>query len=197
VQKPNQLFSQAIQSVVPGTEKEIEEFARLFRFLPLKTDEFFAKEGMVCSNIGFIQKGMIRHYYIDDSTETTRWVSLEGEFITSLGSFIQHKPSNHYLQAISPCELWVIPKSDFDKIHRDSPLVQRLWVRMMEMICLGFEDRIYQQLSRDAEKRYLYMMEKWPHIIKNVPQKYIASMMGIKPESLSRLRSKLARQGIS
>jgi len=195
--KPTNLLFKVIQSVVPVSEKELEEFAASFQLQTLKTDDYFAKEGEPCLRIGFILKGMIRHFYVNEETETTRWVSLEGEFIASLGSFILQRPSNHYLQAIAPTEILVISKSDFDRIYQTNRMVQQLWLRMIEMTCLGFEDRVYQQLSADAEKRYLYMMKVWPQIIKNVPQKYIASMMGIKPESLSRLRAKFAEQGIS
>jgi len=197
MQKPTDLLFKTIQSVVPVSENELDEFADRFQVVSLKTDDYFAKEGEPSNRIGFIQKGMIRHFYVNDEEETTRWVSLEGEFIAVLSSFILQKPSNHYLQAIVPTELLVISKSDFDQMYRTSNMVQQLWLRVIEMTCLGFEDRIYQQLSADAEKRYLYMMKMWPQIIKNVPQKYIASMMGIKPESLSRLRAKLAQQGIS
>ena len=197
MQKPTDLLFKTIQSVVPASEHELDLFFSRFKMIKLKTDDYFAKDGEPCLNIGFIQKGMIRHFYSNDGDETTRWVSLEGEFIAVLSSFILQKPSNHYLQAITPAELLVISKTDFDQIYRTSTMVQQLWLRMIEMTCLGFEDRIYQQLSADAEKRYLYMMKVWPQIIKNVPQKYIASMMGIKPESLSRLRAKLAEQGIS
>jgi len=197
MQKPTDLLFKTIQAVVQVSEKELEEFASPFQLINLKTDDYFAKEGEPCLRIGFILKGMMRHFYLNEDTETTRWVSLEGEFIAVLGSFIMQKPSNHYLQAIAPTELLVISKQDFDRIYYTNNMVQQLWLRMIEMTCLGFEDRIYQQLSADAEKRYLYMMKVWPQIIKNVPQKYIASMMGIKPESLSRLRAKLADQGIS
>ncbi len=197
MQKPTDLLFRTVQSVVPVTKGELEQFADLFHLMTLKTDDYFAREGEPCLRIGFIQKGMIRHFYINDETETTRWVSLEGEFIAVLNSFILQRPRNHYLQAIAQTELLVISKLDFDQIYRESNMVQQLWLRMIEMTCLGFEDRIYQQLSADAETRYLYMMKVWPQIVKNVPQKYIASMMGIKPESLSRLRAKLAQRGIS
>jgi CRP-like cAMP-binding protein len=197
MQKPTDLLFKTIQSVVPASEIEMDLFFSRFKMIKLETDDYFAKDGEPCLNIGFIQKGMIRYFYSNDGDETTRWVSLEGEFIAVLSSFILQKPSNYYLQAITPTELLVISKTDFDQIYRASTMVQQLWLRMIEMTCLGFEDRIYQQLSADAEKRYLYMMKVCPQIIKNVPQKYIASMMGIKPESLSRLRAKLAQQGIS
>jgi hypothetical protein len=67
---------------------------------------------------------------------------------------------------------------------------------MIELNVIGFEDRVYQQLASDAEERYLYFMKHFPRFLEKVPQKYIASMIGIKPESLSRLRSILSK-GIS
>lgn len=82
---------------------------------------------------------MIRHYYINDSIETTRWVSTEGEFVTALGSFIQQKPSSHYLQAIVPCDLLVISKSNFENVYKTNPAVQQLWLRMIELTCLGLK----------------------------------------------------------
>lgn len=188
------ILSQTISAVVPDAGDEVAEFVKQFELVQLKTDEFFVKEGAVCSRIGFILKGMIRHYYMSESVETTRWVSVDGEFVTALGSYLKQQPCNHYLQAITTCEVLIISKSNFDKIYTSSVTVQKLWLRMIEYTCLGFEDRIYMQLSSDAEQRYLYMMEKWPQIIEKVPQKYIASMMGVQPESLSRIRAKLQKR---
>lgn len=188
------LLAHVIRSVVPDGGEEVEDFTRHFSRLQLKTNDYFLQEGAVCNRIGFILSGMIRHYYISEEVETTRWVSTEGEFITAIGSFIPQKPSNHYLQAIVPCDLLVISKRDFEGVYHVNRTVQQLWLRMIEMTCMGFEDRIYMQLSADAEQRYLYMMEKWPQIIEKVPQKYVASMMGVQPESLSRIRAKLQKR---
>jgi len=167
MQKPTDLLFKVIQSVVPVSEKELEEFAAPFQLINLKTDDYFAREGESCLRIGFILKGMIRHFYINDETETTRWVSLEGEFHCGIEIVLfWQKPSNHYLQAIAPTALLVISKSDFDQIYSTNKMVQQALASYDGNASLGFEDRIYQQLSADAEKRYLYMMKVWPQIIR-------------------------------
>src|SRR5437870_3997200 len=77
MQKPTDLLFKTIQSVVPVTEDDFEEFAASFQMIHLKTGDYFAKENEPCLRIGFILNGMIRHFYINDETETTRWVSLQ------------------------------------------------------------------------------------------------------------------------
>ncbi|GDX46260.1 cAMP-binding protein [Bacteroidota bacterium] len=189
-------FIQQIQQVVPITEVQANEFFQFFNLLDVEKDAFFVREGQLCNRIGFLETGMIRHFYINKKEEITRWMSLEGEFITQLGSFIRSTPSNQYLQAITPCKLWVIDRETWWKLYQKQEILRTFWVRMIELNVIGFEDRVYQQLASDAEERYLYFMKHFPRFLEKVPQKYIASMIGIKPESLSRLRSILSK-GIS
>ncbi|MEY3321048.1 MAG: hypothetical protein RLZZ417_631 [Bacteroidota bacterium] len=189
-------FIQQMQQVVPITEAQATEFFQSFRRFDLEKDDFFVREGQLCNRIGFLETGMIRHYYINEKEEITRWMSLEGEFITQLGSFIRSTPSNQYLQAITPCKLWVIDRETWWKLYQKQEILRTFWVRMIELNVIGFEDRVYHQLASDAEERYLYFVKHFPRFLEKVPQKYIASMIGIKPESLSRLRSILSK-GIS
>jgi CRP-like cAMP-binding protein len=197
MQKPVSLFTEVLQSVVPITEDEAAAIFQHFTLMELKTDDYFVREGQVCERIGFISSGMIRHYYLNDKEEVTRWISLDNEFVTALSSFIYNRPCSHFLQAITPCKLWCISRSDWDSLYQKHELLRQFWTRMLEINVAGFEDRVYQQLASDAEKRYLYFIDRFPGFIEKVPQKYIASMIGIKPESLSRLRAKLSRKGIS
>lgn len=189
-------FIQELQKVVPIADAQAIEFFQSFNPIDIKKDDFFVREGQQCNRIGFLETGMIRHYYINKKEEITRWMSLEGEFITALGSFIRSTPCNQNLQAITPCKLWVIDRESWWELYHKHEILRNFWVRMIEFNVIGFEDRVYQQLASDAEERYLYFMKHFPRFLEKVPQKYIASMIGIKPESLSRLRSMLSK-GIS
>jgi CRP-like cAMP-binding protein len=121
-------------------------------------------------------------------------MSLEGEFITSLGSFINGEPSNHYLQAIKPCKIWFIKKETWWLPYAQHAVLRDFWVRVLEAMVIGYEIRVYQHLAQNAEQRYHYFMKHFPQFVRHVPQKYLASMMGIKPESLSHIRAKLAKR---
>lgn len=196
-EKPLRLFTQVLQQIIPIDASQSHDFFQHFDYQELQTDDFFVRKDQVCQRIGFIESGMIRHYYLHEGEEVTRWISLEHEFVTSLGSFILAKPCSHYLQAITPCRLWTIPKAVWMEQYQQHELLRSFWLRVMEFTVIGFEDRVYQQLASDAEQRYLYFMKYYPKFLEKVPQKYIASMIGIKPESLSRLRAKLAQKAIS
>jgi len=195
--QPLGLLTKTIQSFIAVSPEEIKIFFDELECHSLQTDDYFLKEGQVCNKIGFLAKGMVRHFYVDADEETTRWVSLEGDFFISLASFITNQPSSHHLQAIAPSEVWELSKDKWQILYRDHAWVKELWARVLEINCVGFEDRVYQQLARSAEQRYEYMMTRFPDFIQKVPQKYIASMMGVKPESLSRLRAQMAKKAKS
>jgi CRP-like cAMP-binding protein len=117
-------FIQQIQQVVPITEVQATEFFQSFNRFDLEKDDFFVRDGQLCNRIGFLETGMIRHYYINEKEEITRWMSLEGEFITQLGSFIRSTPSNQYLQAITPCKLWVIDRETWWKLYQKQEILR-------------------------------------------------------------------------
>lgn len=191
------MFTKVLQAVVPISDEQAGNFFAHFEPQQLAAEEYFVREGQVCGRIAFLETGMVRHFYLNEGEEVTRWMSLEGDFLTSLGSFILQKPSSHYLQAVNPCKMWVINAPLWWKLYGEHEILRSLWTRMMEINVIGFEDRVYQQLASDAEQRYLYFMRHYPAFIERVPQKYIASMIGIKPESLSRLRASISKKGKS
>lgn len=193
MQKPVAEITRAFQDLVPFSGEAAAAFCDQLQCLELKPDDYFVRRGQVCHHLGFLQSGMIRHYYTTAREEVTRWMSLEGEFVTALSSFIQGTPCNHHLQAVSKSTLWVIPRASWQQLYAHHEVLRHLWVRIMELNVIGFEDRVFQQLSGDAEQRYLYFMQNFPKFLEKVPQKYIASMIGIKAESLSRVRAKLGK----
>ena len=190
-------FIRSLERVVDISDGEAEEFFSIFEPLSIEAGSFFVKRGQVCERIGYMESGLIRHYHMHGEEEVTRWMSMENEFVTALGSFILGQPCSHWLQAVTDCRLWVIGKSEWESFYRKDPVYRDLWTRMLEINVVGFEERVYQQLAGDAEERYNYFMERFPGFIEKVPQKYIASMIGIKPESLSRLRARMAGRRIN
>lgn len=190
-------FKEAIRRVADISDAEAQVIFRHFKCEQLSVGDNYVKKNQICDYIGFIESGMLRHFYLQDGEEVTRWVSLENEFITALGSLISGEPCSHYLQAITNCRIWTLKKVDWAVLYQTHVAIRAFWLRGLEVNIMGFEDRIYQQLAGDAEQRYLFFINKYPAFLEKVPQKYIASMIGIKPESLSRLRKKLSKKGIS
>jgi CRP-like cAMP-binding protein len=164
---------------------------KIFKLVRFDKGDCFHKESFVCEKIAFISKGKIRHYYNIDGKEHTRWVSFENNFVTSFASFINRSPSFDTLECIEPCELYVASKEDFYKLKEKFLEVSHLWTLSLEKEMIGYEHRVFQLISNDAEKRYLNLLELYPQFIREVPQKYLASMLGIEPRHLSRIRKRI------
>lgn len=156
----------------------------------LDEGDFFLQEGQVCRHLTLITAGLFRYFYHTEQGEVTRWISFEGDFMTSLASFIKEKPAVENIQAIKPAELWMMPKTVWVNLYEKHPFLQRFWLKTIEYNYIGMEERVFHQIALSAEQRYQWMLENYPRFNKEVPAKYIASMLGITPRHLSRIRAK-------
>lgn len=156
----------------------------------LKKNDFWLKRNMTCQKFGFIIDGMCRLFYINDKgNEITRWVSIENDFITSLGSFIRKTNTNEYIQAITTSKILVAQKEEWDSFCNDHEFARVFWTRSMEEYLIGLEERVYSLIALNGENRYKYLKKSYPSLVLNVPDKYLASILGIQPRHLTRLRA--------
>jgi CRP/FNR family transcriptional regulator, anaerobic regulatory protein len=158
------------------------------KLIVLEKDEFFHTENKICDKIGFIVEGMCRYFYSTEKEEITRWVSLKNEFVTSLSSFITQNPSLENIQAIKRTEILVANKKDWEKLYFEEDFVRQLWIKNIENNYIGMENRVFNLIAMSAEERYNWMLKNQPKFNLLVPDKYVASMLGIKPRHLSRIR---------
>jgi CRP/FNR family transcriptional regulator, anaerobic regulatory protein len=170
---------------------DIDQFESIFtERISFENGQFFIEEGAIVKGIGFITKGAFRYFYYNDGEEITRWVSLEGDFITSLSSFIDRKPTAENIQAMKESEMLFATKDKWDDLFAKNETLRFLWQKKIEELYVGMENRVYQLIALKAEQRYRWMCDNQPQFIAQVPDKYLASMLGITPRHLTRLRSK-------
>ncbi len=156
----------------------------------LKKHQFLLKEQQICNKLMFLTQGMCRYYYTSDNgDEVTRWVALEGEFVVSFGSFINQTPTLENIQAIKPSKLLLASKADFDHLYHTEPFVKEFWRHSIEHYLVGIEARVYSLIALSAQKRYEQLKGQFPQLVNNVPDKYLAAILGIKPRHLTRLRA--------
>ncbi len=178
--------------IVQLTDKEFDDIAKYFKPVKLKEGAFFVEEGEVCNKIAFIREGFMRSYYeINDEMEVTKYIQPRHTLITAFSSFNSKQPSKEYIQALSECDLWVIDYESMQKLYAKYPKWQELGRLIMEQIYEYLEKRILSFLSQSAEERYRSLVQENPKLIQDVPLRYIASMLGITPETLSRIRQKV------
>lgn len=171
---------------------ELTEVSSLFKNVTLKRGDYFLIEGKQCDKFCFIKTGFLRVFATPDKIEVTQWIATNGHFGTDFSSFFFSLPSRWTIQALEKTELFIISKENYNKIENIVPNWSVL-ERTFLIKCLTLmESRINSHLSMSAEERYLKFFENNKALFNQVPLQYIASMLGMTPETFSRIRKKLS-----
>lgn len=170
--------------------EELSSITAFFEIEVLKKGDFFQKAGTQCHRLSFIQSGFLRIFLETENKEVTQWISSKGYFITDLSGFILNQPARRTIQALTDVEIYTIRKSDYDTIRTVFPEWNE-FEKMFIIHCFTtLENRIFSHLSMTAEERYNYFFENNRELFNQVPLQYIASMLGMTPETFSRIRKK-------
>lgn len=172
------------------TKDEIEQIDSLFKTTTLKKGEYFSKEGAYCDKLSFVKTGSLRVFNYSDGKEITQWISSKSSFVTDLSSIVFDTPSRWNIQALTDCELFTISKTDYKKIGEHVKQWDKLEKMFIAKCFITLEDRVYSFLSMTAEERYNQLFETNKEVFNQVPLQYLASMLGMTPETLSRIRKK-------
>lgn len=168
----------------------MDKITSLFTETELKKGDYFTKSGQYCEKLSFVRSGFIRVFATANDKEVTQWISTKGYFITDLYSFNFKQRARWNIQALTDCELYTINKDNYALLNNLVPN----WVEMEKQFIAGcfiqLEDRVFSHLSLNAEERYNKLFENNPELFNQVPLQYIASMLGMSPETFSRIRKK-------
>lgn len=183
-------LEQYLHSYFAFEREDLYKVAQLFRKSTLKKGDYYLQTGKICNKLSFIQSGMLRIFVSQEDKEVTQWISTKGYFVTDLASLVFRTPGRWNMQALADTELFTIEKADYDRIGElipKWPETERLFIAHCFTI---MEDRIFNLLSMTAEQRYNFFFEHNREIFNQVPLQYLASMLGMTPETISRIRRK-------
>lgn len=169
---------------------DVQTVVSLFKAKRIKRGDFLLKTGNRCETLSFVQSGLLRMFVTTDEKEITQWISTKGYFSTDLASFIFETKSRWTIQALVDTELYTISKEDYNKIGNMVPKWAELEKLFLIRCFTMLEDRIFSHLSMTAEERYHFFFENNRELFNQVPLQYIASMLGMTPETFSRIRKK-------
>ena len=171
-----------------GIQKKLDKLAELFTETQITKGDYFSKQNSKCNQLSFIKSGNLRVYANIDGKEITQWISSKDEFITDLSSFMFDNPSRWNIQALSDCKLYTINQSNYKKINDLIPEWSQI-EKLFLIKCFSIiEARVFSFLSMSAEERYNHLFESNKTLFNQVPLHYLASMLGMTPETLSRIR---------
>ena len=151
--------------------------------------EMVLSEGEICTSIIYIDKGLLRQFYLKNGKEVTEYLAVEGSIMMSIESLFKEVPSVQQIEAIEPTVVYELPKKRLEEVALHNVNIQILYRKILE------ESLIVSQVHADlvrfesAENRYRRMCKISPQIALRAPLLFIASYLQMTPETLSRVRS--------
>jgi len=171
------------------TEKLIQTFEQNGIAKTFSKGSFLLKEGEIEKHIYFVQSGAVRVLYLSEFEEQTIRFGYEGSIINSLSSFLKSSPSEFYIEAIRKTTIKTISREDLQQlVNKDQESLQQ-YVALLELLITQQIDREIDLLISSPLERLQRVLERSPNLFQQVPLKYIASYLRMKPETLSRIRN--------
>lgn len=180
-----------LSRLIDCNENESIAFKNVLRLKTIKKNEHLLVEGDFCNFGFFIAEGCVRYYYMVDGVESTGNFFFENDWYADFESFLYGKPSLQNIEALEDCELYLVYKSDFEKLVSEYPVFNSFLRIMMERTIKGLTGRNMAMSLLSHEERYLRFVKYCPKVVERVSLKHIASYLGVKPESLSRIRTRI------
>jgi CRP-like cAMP-binding protein len=151
--------------------------------------ELLLKEGDVETNLYLVQTGAIRVFYLSGFEEQIIRFGYEGSLINSLSSFIKGTPSEFYIDAIRKSTIKIISKDKLLKLVHESEESLQQYIQLLELLITQQIDREIDLLITSPSERLKRVLHRSPNLFQEIPLKYIASYLRMKPETLSRIRN--------
>lgn len=173
------------------SETELALISENFETLPLEKDEHYLREGQICKVVGYVEQGLLMYYKVaEDGSEIVCDFAQENDWATQYESFINKSPSAFFVKAIEPTRLKTISLEGLNRLYQKIPAFEKLAKQLVEKAFMDMIKKSVEFQNLRAEDRYDKMVKDYPALLQRVPQYYIASFLGVAPQSLSRIRNK-------
>lgn len=172
----------------------------LFLLSKIETRNYKAKTiilnaGEVCKHSYFVNSGLLRSFTINDNiVEHVLSFACEGWWIGDMYSLLSQKPGNLFIEVLEDADVVLLSKENQEQLYFEIPKLERFFRILTENSLVAHQERLMDNLSLTAEERFDKFCKRYPTIIQRVPQKQIASYIGVTPEFFSKMKSKMLKK---
>ena len=178
-----------IKTVISLDEQQVKRIQTFFKREKYNKGTILLEGNKVCNKFYFINSGYLRTYFYDDGDESTSWIFSPRDFATVSRSFYNEVPSNDFIEALTDVDICYIEKKDLKDFYK-IPGMNEFGRIMLERQVASI-DQMYQHIFyTSAKEKYDYVLNKRKDLLEVAQLKHIASMLGIRLETLSRVRAK-------
>lgn len=151
--------------------------------------ERILSEGEVCTGISYIEKGLVRQYYIKNGKEVTEHLGVDHSIFMCIESLFKEEPSHLQVEALEPTLVYILPKAKLEAAAMRNVNIQMLYRKILEESLI--QSQVHADLMRfeTAPNKYKRLCEMNPQVVLRAPLTYIANYLQMTPETLSRIRS--------
>jgi CRP-like cAMP-binding protein len=182
-----------ISRYIQLTPEETAYFISLLKEKKLRRKQYLLQEDDICYYEYFVTQGCLRTYYIDQKgQEYIVQFAVEDWWIGDMYSFLTQKPSRYNIDALEDSVVLSIEKKSLDELYIRVPKFEKFFRHLLQNAFIAFQERITSTISGSGEDRYKQFQSKYPNLEERIPQRMIASFLGLTPESLSRIRRQFA-----
>lgn len=179
-----------LQNAFALNQHEASNAASLFEKRLYKKGALIQHEGHGQGHLFILQTGVIREFYVLDGKEITKWLSMPPSILVDLSSYFQQGKTRFSLQALQDTTVYQLTFLNYSRLKEFVPAWTMKETELIAKCFTTIEGRLMQFLSMTAEERYLAYFNENKKVFNEVPQQYIASLLGMSAETLSRMRAK-------
>ena len=189
------LLISVMKRIAPLSDTDIELLIPILQTESVKKNTYILQEGEVSRNVYFLLSGFFRMFYVDvEGVQINYRFANRNNFIVDFQSFLTEKPSHFYWQAMQDSRLLVLSSQSIHKVYSLSPAWNNFGRLLAQHVYLQLNERVELLLFMNPEERYLHLQKNQPELIEMVSQYHLSSYLGVKPESLSRIRKRLSKK---
>jgi CRP-like cAMP-binding protein len=160
-----------------------------------KAKTILLNAGDVCQHSYFVNSGILRNFNINDNiVEHVLSFSCQGWWISDLYSLLTQKPGQLFIEVLEDAEVVLLSKENQEQLYHEIPKLERFFRILTENSLVANQERLMDNLSLSAEERFEKFCTKYPTLVYKVPQKQIASFIGVTPEFFSKMKARLLKK---